>query len=1583
MGTLQAPIARDEEESHVATQAEEAKALVNGFVELQSFEPARRYLRVPCKGPGGSRSNNAEAIRKFMTETWGLKLPDFLLSIAGPSRDFDLDAKETEELMTGLVETAKATNAWFTTSGLHSGVSKFLGRARRLYADDITMIGFGSWNTVKGCSSFSSPKCQRESEVVVYSIACRLHTEKAGVQRLDPNHTHFILADSLSPGAVAAEVELRRAVEQVFQGVAQPRPTEQPPPDLQQANANTAASPIKDHSSRAGMLPRTSADPMSGMAEGASQSPSVRRTNTFSHTFSHTCSHRDQAAPILARTLSDTSVTPDAARRLGQNVRKKAREQKRAWIPCVCVSINGGGGTMRKVCGTVKAGTPVLLVEGSGKATDFMCEALAAYDEVASKSPEASRIAPHMRLGMWESARSLEQLKPLVKQREERIGIMRELLEQFDEKDAECPDKDVNFDKLEQTKIRTLFAEGHTIRFTGQGQNAARETLRMILCAIFQHRARFYVYQLGREKEGEEDLKGALLKCVLRCEDAKKEKEGDPLWLQNKIRIAVNWDKPAILREILRAGRDRGKSLQRYLSAVEIGVLEALCRGSEESLQELLEHGADLKGFGVTRAFLRKMQPGDKDVLKKGEVGPAQRGGGGGQGEAIGGGDKEGDDKPGEREEGDKTAAAGAADKARPELIKRCREAVLWEVMFRHCRQSQKAQHVRILIEDTKKQVKSDTKTILSYTDEQDKSGSPSPSQRRERQWVTFGTLDACRKTWKENLLDAETLLFNKMWMDGVDIDNGIMKVKNRELVMHYYNSVHWVLQMDLIYQGLLGEWWRFSTGILGKHWDLFLCMVLMNHHDVAKLVWQKIDRPLTAALVGCMMNKQMAKRPYIRQEVVVDMLESAGEFETMALEVVEQIRDESMQDALEMLETRHELLGGKTLFDLAVGCRADKFLVRCCSEVNDRRFFGDIEPHWTWLRLPGWLWAVFGSTVPLSGSLIAVKLLCDFDDDTPKPSTVEEWLWIALCCSIPLSLTLLAPVVLEFRLPPDSEYSRGPSQRRRIPRGYPYEPKKNQSLWFWKDEQKGEGNVIPQSLKNLEKWMDRERYKQLSLADRKKIWAPTFGYRERLRCFLAAPVTAHNLSATLYTGILLHFTATSTSGPVDYDVTALSEWLLFVYMLGWLTLQVTEMVWHRSTRFGGDNFTELSILFLFFTGWFGRSSPALGQLLASSWPGQVISPSSLAPPAQTIPVVQVCTPSSMSWVTVEMERWFHLPFSRLNCRDGQPAVKLEWPWQFYRLCNFLCWIRVLRIYSVDKNMGTLVRSLWLSLKDIVVFIVFWGVWLVAFASALNGGLKPELMKGEVEEENKSQHWWILQTYLQAFGEGGEVDHEDDYVAVVIAMTILLVLQLVLKDTVFTAVLTNKMRETQEGSQVEWLIDMYDTTNHFMEYSVPVPVNLFHHLLYNTVLSFFNAKKAATIRADEEASGLPVTSKGALLRHLRNSRFEGMHTIPREIEAELQRERQEWEEAEEMRKETGEVERGVCAGKSNDGGKKEQREEREEREEEHVRHLRDLATSQRHRALTGRAKARYEAKKQEELRRKNQIKTEEAALRVC
>lgn len=48
----------------------------------------------------------------------------------------------------------------------------------------------------------------------------------------------------------------------------------------------------------------------------------------------------------------------------------------------------------------------------------------------------------------------------------------------------------------------------------------------------------------------------------------------------------------------------------------------------------------------------------------------------------------------------------------------------------------------------------------------------------------------------------------------------------------------------------------------------------------------------------------------------------------------------------------------------------------------------------------------------------------------------------------------------------------------------------------------------------------------------------------------------------------------------------------------------------------------------------------------------------------------------------------------------------------------------------------------------------------------------------------KTHFWWVLQTYLTAFGEGNELDDDDDWITLVIGMTVLLVLQLILKDTV-------------------------------------------------------------------------------------------------------------------------------------------------------------------------------------------------------
>lgn len=311
-------------------------------------------------------------------------------------------------------------------------------------------------------------------------------------------------------------------------------------------------------------------------------------------------------------------------------------------------------------------------------------------------------------------------------------------------------------------------------------------------------------------------------------------------------------------------------------------------------------------------------------------------------------------------------------------------------------------------------------------------------------------------------------------------------------------------------------------------------------------------------------------------------------------------------------------------------------------------------------------------------------------------------------------------------------------------------------------------------------------------------------------------------------------------------------------------------------------------------------------------------------------------------------------------------GVALGWPWQMYRVCSFLCWLRMLRLYAVDKKVGTLVRSMSLLAHDIAVFIGLWGVYLVAFASALNGGLKPEQVKPEPRDEHgemKTHFWWVLQTYLTAFGEGNELDDDDDWITLVIGMTVLLVLQLILKDTVFTAHVTTRLSQIHENSELQWMVGIYHYTNHLLEFSVPVPFNLAQHLWHGW-LFVANYRKARSILALEAQSGLPATSLWALQRHLRNARFVGMRAIPKEVEAEL---------AEERRAAAGAAARAKLSEPT----------ARMQSEADPVQaqaELRDRTTALAHRSLLHRARARFREREREELKRRNQFNTEEEHL---
>ncbi len=61
---------------------------------------------------------------------------------------------------------------------------------------------------------------------------------------------------------------------------------------------------------------------------------------------------------------------------------------------------------------------------------------------------------------------------------------------------------------------------------------------------------------------------------------------------------------------------------------------------------------------------------------------------------------------------------------------------------------------------------------------------------------------------------------------------------------------------------------------------------MVMNRHSIAKICWAKLDQPVMAALVACKIYREMAKKPYMRKEVALEMEDNANEFEQMSTDV-------------------------------------------------------------------------------------------------------------------------------------------------------------------------------------------------------------------------------------------------------------------------------------------------------------------------------------------------------------------------------------------------------------------------------------------------------------------------------------------------------------------------------------------------------------------------------------------------------------------------------------------------------------------------------------------------------------------------
>lgn len=1136
-------------------------------------------------------------------------------------------------------------------------------------------------------------------------------------------------------------------------------------------------------------------------------------------------------------------------------------------IPMICIVVQGGVGTCDTVSGALKRKVPVLFIRGSGRAADFFADSMRVFQNWSPlDSATQRRMRSAKRVGVLTDA-----LAPLIQELiedtlaldhtvDDRFSKLRHVMEtEYDIGGVNGLDDDgfaACLDALQRVAQVTPSVEDKAVN--GHGKRMSILSTQYTRARLLREAPLCWVYDLNNPNAS--DLQGSMLSCILNPKRHTNKVED----LEEMLLLVVRWKRPEILRDILKEA-DRGNP--RYVPAIEVALVEALCLGAESCVQTLIDYGADVTNLAVDRKHFRKPR------------------------------------------------AMRNVESAVQDRRRGCRQALIWKQLMKSCKQVQKSAHVVQIIAKVKQKYRDDSlMNSLSlqtvYTSNLKKkarwvigmvkmlnrstSRSPRPTIAFSREGtdedvpLTYGTLRKIQKAARndERYWKAKTMVYDdKSDMQFLD-----------ELFLANMTSV---VKMDVIYAQILGVEWRYSYGMYGGAWDLFLWAILMNRPPIARMVWEKVEHPVVAALTACRLFRKLASLTNMKKDAATEMLEAAHTFEQIATRVQLLAMEDNSEQALEALEIPLGCWDGLTAYDLAVLSESTAFISQCCMEARDQRWYGDITAHSSVLGLPQ---------------------------------------WCAVVLSV-LTLGVLAPLTFEFDLPPNSDATRPPACRRKIPRGFPDHPFQNKQLrerfesatkmlhiikmkarmQRMKREGSVENDDFPMSVTRRERvhmtcfaaiqsafeflWRTKQRlhgsaeglntdededeedksvdvmnklqdnpnaYRNLSLKQKKDLWDPTFSYTERWLCFWRAPMVRFALGAIFHTSFVILFTNFITTLKDHSTPFSTLEGVVCVFMAGSMVMELRQ-VCGGLLDYCSDpwNMIDLCCLLLFWSAFTLRMQCLDGScnliFLYDTMPG---------------------TPdSSWAWASAREE-------VRNQVLRNEKALQLsELPRQLYGLAVFLVWLRLLHLYSVNKTLGPLVLALRRMGGDIVTFIFIWVVVLMAFASALYGGntmsFEEQCADGEIHAKCW-ESWWIVRVFFQSFGEMF-LDEMRDSVSVAIFMLLLIVLQLVLNNTVFVAVITSTFQSVWDDSQAQWTIELYHTTEEYMRYSrsFPVPINLLL-LPYDIAWYLHNRSRVRQLTEREADAGLPATSSWRKHSRLTHARYATVDVVPYELRAETE-----------------------------------------------------------------------------------------------
>ncbi|CAF0774571.1 unnamed protein product [Rotaria sordida] len=179
----------------------------------------------------------------------------------------------------------------------------------------------------------------------------------------------------------------------------------------------------------------------------------------------------------------------------------------------------------------------------------------------------------------------------------------------------------------------------------------------------------------------------------------------------------------------------------------------------------------------------------------------------------------------------------------------------------------------------------------------------------------------------------------------------------------------------------------------------LIIYAILMNRHQLAKILWKRSSEPIALALICCMMFKKLA--PYCHESYQRLLIEKqAKEFSDCAVGVLDKAFNEDSLRTFEMLDEKHPDWSNMATVELAYNADNKEFMAHAaCQKWVTRQFYGEITPRelpfglykcpdsikivsCATLIFPMWFWINFS---PIGQAPPAPKKLSDLPPDEKK----------------------------------------------------------------------------------------------------------------------------------------------------------------------------------------------------------------------------------------------------------------------------------------------------------------------------------------------------------------------------------------------------------------------------------------------------------------------------------------------------------------------------------------------------------------------------------------------------------------------